>query len=166
MANPSELRIALRDCELICGGFRVQAQPAPSLAIDGDLLWGLEHSHWCPLAVRQELCDGEVWITPLPLAQQAEFDPGRVVDWREDGVWIRQPEGVEDAESAIHWWHGGTVDDVRGRISHHAWGRLLRLEAVGIGPEFVLFPAGFAAVYLGHLTPDWKTLRFVPSNID
>lgn len=166
MASPSELRIALRDCELICDGFRVQVQPEPSLAIDGDLLWALEQSHWSPLVVRQELRDGEVWISPLPLAQQSGFDPARVIDWRGESVCICQPEGVEDAEAAIHWWRGGTVDDVRGRITHHAWGRLLRLEAVGIAPEYVLFPAGFASVYLGHLTPDWKALRFVPLNSD
>lgn len=166
MASPNELRITLRDCEMICDGFRVQAHLAPSLAIDGDLLWGLEQLHWCPLPVVVEPCDEGVRVTPSSLPQQSGLEPEQLIDWREESVCIRQIERVEDAESAIHWWRGGTVDDVRGRITHHTWGRLLRLEAGGIGPEYILFPVGFASVYLGHLTLDWKTLRFVALKSD
>lgn len=159
--SPNETRIPLRDGVLICSGFRVQVQPEPSLAIDGDLLWALEQPCWCELAVTLEERDDALWITPLPLAQQSAFDPARVIGWRGEAVCIEQPESVEDAESAIDWWRGGTLDDVRGRITHHAWGRLLRLEGPGVGPEYLLFPAGFACVYLGHLALDWKSLRWI-----
>ncbi|QEY70702.1 hypothetical protein [Pseudomonas denitrificans (nom. rej.)] len=156
----SELHIPLREGTLVCPGFRIQSQPEPSLAIDGDLLWALEQPQWCPLAVSLEERDGAQWITPLPLAQQVGFDPQRVIGWRDEPVRIEQPEGVEDAEAAIHWWRGGAVDDVRGRISHHPWGRLLRLEGPGIGPEHILFPRGHACLYLGHLDADWRQIRF------
>ncbi|MFV3334277.1 hypothetical protein ACNFIA_25395 [Pseudomonas sp. NY15437] len=156
----SDLRIPLREGVLVCPGFRIQAQPEPSLAIDGDLLWALEQAQWRPLAVSLEERDGAVWITPLPLAQQAGFDPQRVIGWRDEPVRIEQPDGVEDAEAAIHWRRGGTVEDVRGRVSHHPWGRLLRLEGPGIGPEHMLFPRGCACIYLGHLDTEWRHLRF------
>jgi len=158
----SEIRISLREGTLICPGFRIQAQPEPSLAIDGDLLWALEQSQWCPLLVSLQERDGAQWVTPLPLAQQAGFDPHRVIGWRDEPVRIEQPEGVEDAEAAIHWWRGGSVEDVRGRVSHHSWGRLLRLEGPGIGPEHILFPRGHGCVYVGHLDTDWRQLRFEP----
>lgn len=160
----SAVRIALRDAVLVCPGFRIQAQPEPSLEIDGDLLWALEQPQWCELAVSLEERDGVLWIVPLPLAQQAGFDPQRVIGWRDEPVRIVQPEGVEDAEAAIHWWRGGTVEDVRGRVSHHPWGRLLRLEGPGIGPEHILFPRGLGCVYLGHLHTDWRQLRIEPSS--
>lgn len=156
----SDLRIPLREGVLVCPGFRIQAQPEPSLAIDGDLLWALEQAQWRPLAVSLEERDGAVWITPLPLAQQTGFDRQRVIGWRDEPVRIEQPDGVEDAEAAIHWWRGGTVEDVRGRVSHHPWGRLLRLEGPGIGPEHMLFPRGCACIYLGHLDTEWRHLRF------
>ncbi|MDN6857325.1 hypothetical protein QO207_12090 [Pseudomonas sp. CAN2814] len=159
----SEFRIVLRDGELVCSGFRIQAQPEPSLAIDGDLLWALEQPQWCELAVSIEECDGATWITPLPLVQQSGFNPQRVIAWRDEPVRIEQPEGVEDAEAAIHWWRGGTVEDVRGRISHYPWGRLLRLEGPGITAEHILFPRGFGCVYFGHLDTDWRRLRFEPA---
>ncbi|MCP1622170.1 hypothetical protein [Pseudomonas nitroreducens] len=159
----SEVRIALRDGVLVCAGFRIQAQPEPSLAIDGDLLWALEQPQWFELAVSLAECDGAQWVTPLPLAQQAGFDPQRVIGWRDESVRIEQPEGIEDAEAAIHWWRGGTVEDVRGRISHHPWGRLLRLEGPGIAAEHILFPHGHACVYFGHLDTDWRQLRFAPA---
>ncbi|MBB4867337.1 hypothetical protein HNP46_006248 [Pseudomonas nitritireducens] len=158
----SEIRIALRDGVLVCPGFRIQAQPEPSLAIDGDLLWALEQPQWCELAVSLEERDGICWIAPLPLAQQGGFDPQRVIGWRDEPVRIEQPAGVEDAEAAIHWWRGGTVEDVRGRISHHPWGRLLRLEGPGIAAEHILFPREHACVYFGHLDTDWRRLRFEP----
>ena len=156
----SEIRIPLRDGVLACPGFRIQAQPEPSLAIDGDLLWALEQPQWCELAVSLETRDGALWITPLPLAQQYAFDAQRVLGWRGEPVCVEQPDNVEDAESAIHWWRGGTVEDVRGRVSHHPWGRLLRLEGPGTGPEHILFPRGHACVYLGYLDVDWRRLRF------
>ncbi len=159
----SEVRIALRDGVLVCAGFRIQAQSEPSLAIDGDLLWALEQSQWFELAVSFEEREGAQWITPLPLAQQTGFDTQRVIGWRDDPVRIEQPDGIEDAEAAIHWWRGGTVEDVRGRISHHPWGRLLRLESPGISAEHILFPRGYACVYFGHLDTDWRQLRFTPA---
>ncbi|MCP8464996.1 hypothetical protein NK553_13660 [Pseudomonas sp. ZM23] len=158
----SEIRIVLRDGVMVCAGFRIQAQPEPSLEIDGDLLWALEQPLWCELAVSVEKRDGAIWIAPLPLARQGGFDPQRVIGWRAEPVRIEQPDGIEDAENAIHWWRGGTVEDVRGRISHHPWGRLLRLEAPGIGPEHILFPRKLACIYLGHLDTDWRQLRFEP----
>ncbi|MFR0690186.1 hypothetical protein ACLUTX_12370 [Enterobacterales bacterium AE_CKDN230030158-1A_HGKHYDSX7] len=156
----SDFRIPLREGVLVCPGFRIQAQPEPSLAIDGDLLWALEQAQWCSLAVSLEERDGAQWVTPLPLVRQTGFDPQRVIGWRDEPVRIEQPEGVEDAEAAIHWWRSGTVDDVRGRISHYPWGRLLRLEGPDIGPEYMLFPRGFACLFLGHLHADWRQLRF------
>ena len=156
----SEIRIPLREGVLVCPGFRIQAQSEPSLAIDGDLLWALEQPQWCDLAVELEERDGAWWVTPLSLKRQAGFDPMRVINWRDEPVRIEQPEGVDDAEGAIHWWRGGAVADVRGRISHHPWGRLLRVEGGGFGPEHILFPRGHACVYLGHLNADWRTLRF------
>lgn len=156
----SEIRISLHEGALVCPGFRVQVQPEPSLVIDGDLLWALEQPLWSPLAVAIDERDGDLWITPLPLAQQAGFDPQRVIGWRDEPVRIEQPEGVEDAEAAIHWWRGGTVEDVRGRISHYPWGRLLQLEGPGITAEHILFPRGCNCIYLGHLDADWRQLRF------
>lgn len=158
----SELRIPLCDGVLVCPGFRIQAQPEPSLAIDGDLLWALEQPQWCELLVELRERDGALWIVPLPLEQQVGLDPRRLIDWRSEPVRIMQPENVENAESAIHWWRGGAVEDVRGRVSHHPWGRLLRLEGPGVGPEHILFPRGHACVYLGHLEADWRQVRFVP----
>ena len=95
--SESRLRIPLGDCCLVCEGFRQRVAGRPSLEVDGDLLWALEHSSWQPLAVTLEpLADG-ARVRPLPLERQSAFDAQRALDWRDDEVRIACLPAVRDA---------------------------------------------------------------------
>ena len=170
--SESQLRIPLGDCCLVCEGFRQRVAGRPSLEVDGDLLWALEHSGWQPLAVALEpLADG-ARVRPLPLERQSAFDAQRVLDWRDDEVRIACLPAVHDARALLDWcrarWPGAAFGAEALDAQAYAWGRLLRLDCrrAGLavaGHEHFLLPHAYPCVYLGHLALDWRRLRFEPN---
>ena len=165
----TQLRIPLGDGCLVCDGFRLQVAGKPSLDFDGDLLWAIEQRIWRPLEVDLRVRGEDVLAEPLPLAQQTAFDPAQVLEWRSEAVSIRPLAEIDNVPAALAWWQAqfalARMPAEAWQVVSYAWGRLLRLDRrlaglVPGGNEYLLLTDRHGCISLGHLSLDWRTLRF------
>ncbi|WP_374442593.1 hypothetical protein [Pseudomonas panipatensis] len=169
--SDSQLRIPLTDTCLVCSGFRLQVAGRPSLEVDGDLLWAVEQRIWRPLAVELLARSHGVQVTPLSPDRQPAFEAQQLLAWCGEAVLVRQLAQVEDIPGALAWWQAqagiASLPAQAWDSVSYAWGCLLRVDraCLGLAPavfEYLLLPTDRAAVYLGHLALDWRSLRFIP----